>query len=647
MSDPRSNKKSLFAGVALALAILLLLSVNLLGNSVLRNLRVDLTEDKLFTLSDGTKDMLSTLEEPLLLRFYMNQNLANEFPSIRDYGRRVRDVLAEYVVASSGKISLEILNPEPFSDTEDDAVSFGLQGVPVDAAGDRLYFGLVGTNTVDEKSVIAFFRQEREPFLEYDLTRLIYEISTVTKTVVGVVSSLPIYGGPGNPQVGEPAYKPAWAVVTQLEQMFQVRQINLDSGPVEEDVDVLMLVHPSKLTGIARYEIDQFVLRGGRALIFVDPLSEESAKTPDPDNPLAPKNSALPDLFKAWGVELVPGMLVADARAAQRVQTSEQGRSVVVPYLPWLSLELPNFNPEEVATSQLGRVTMRSAGRLEPVADSEVAFVPLIQSSPESMMLERFYVQFGGNPTALLDRFEAQGIPYTLAARLHGIVDSAFPNGPMKDEDSTSGSNSDPEPLGELPDNHISQSAEPINVVVVSDTDMLVDNTWVQVQQFMGRTLTIPMADNGAFVANVLELLGGGANLIGLRTRGTGLRPFKVVDELQREAEALFRETENGLQQRLEETEKKLSEMRSGGGVNIEMLSEEEEATISAFQNDLLSIRKQLRDVRHELRKDIEGLGTIIKVINIGGIPILVGIIAIFVSLLRRRHRRRALAMLQ
>ena len=647
MSDLRSNKKSLFAGVALALAILLLLSVNLLGNSVLRNLRVDLTEDKLFTLSDGTKDMLSTLEEPLLLRFYMNQNLANEFPSIRDYGRRVRDVLAEYVVASSGKISLEILNPEPFSDTEDDAVSFGLQGVPVDAAGDRLYFGLVGTNTVDEKSVIAFFRQEREPFLEYDLTRLIYEISTVTKTVVGVVSSLPIYGGPGNPQLGEPAYKPAWAVVTQLEQMFQVRQINLDSGPVEEDVDVLMLVHPSKLTGIARYEIDQFVLRGGRALIFVDPLSEESAKTPDHDNPLAPKNSALPDLFKAWGVELVPGMLVADARAAQRVQTSEQGRSVVVPYLPWLSLELPNFNPEEVATSQLGRVTMRSAGRLEPVADSEVAFVPLIQSSPESMMLERFYVQFGGNPTALLDRFEAQGIPYTLAARLHGIVDSAFPNGPMKDEDSTSGSNSDPEPLGELPDNHISQSAEPINVVVVSDTDMLVDNTWVQVQQFMGRTLTIPMADNGAFVANVLELLGGGANLIGLRTRGTGLRPFKVVDELQREAEALFRETENGLQQRLEETEKKLSEMRSGGGVNIEMLSEEEEATITAFQNDLLSIRKQLRDVRHELRKDIEGLGTIIKVINIGGIPILVGIIAIFVSLLRRRHRRRALAMLQ
>ena len=645
MSNKRGNNRTLFTGVALALGVLLLISVNLLGNSAFRNLRVDLTEDKLFTLSDGTEGLLHTLEEPLLLRLYFNQNLANEFPAIRDYARRVRDVLAEYVAASNGMITFEVMNPEPFSDTEDDAAGFGLQGVPVDAAGDRLYFGLVGTNTVDEQSVIEFFRQEREPFLEYDLTRLIYEISTARKPVVGVISSLPVYGGPGNPRAGEPAFKPPWAVITQLEQIFEMRQINLDAGPVDDDVNILLLIHPSNLSGVSRYEIDQFVLNGGRALIFVDPLSEESAKTPDPENPLAPKSSALPDLFKAWGMEIVPGMLVADARAAQRVQTSEQGRTVVVPYLPWLSLEAPNFNPEEVATSQLGRLNMRSAGRLEPVEESEVEFIPLIQSSPESMMLERFYVQFGGNPTALLDRFEAQGIPYTLAVRLNGNVSSAFPNGPLKAETSAGGSDAGSEPLGEVPEGHISQSVEPINVVVVSDSDMLVDSTWVQTQRFLGRTLTLPVADNGAFVANVLELLGGGADLIGLRTRGTGQRPFKVVDDLQREAEALFRETENGLQQRLEETEKKLSEMRSGGGVNLEMLSEEEEATIAAFQKDLISIRKQLRDVRHELRKDIEGLGTMLKALNIGVIPIMVGIIAVFVSLLRRRYRRRALAM--
>ena len=643
MSNKRAKNRTVFGGLAVVLGILLLISVNLLGNAALRNLRVDLTEDRLFTLSDGTHGLLGSLTEPLVLRLYFNQSLANEYPNIRDYGRRVRNVLSEYVAASNGMIAFEVMNPEPFSDTEDDAVSFGLQGVPVDAAGDRLYFGLVGTNTVDEQSVIPFFRQDREPFLEYDLTRLIYEISTAKKPVVGLISSLPVHGGPGNPQAGEPAFKPPWAVITQLEQIFEVRQVNLEAGPVEGDVNILMLIHPSKLSGIERYEVDQFVLKGGKALVFVDPLSEESAKVPDPENPLDPKDSALPDLFTAWGVELVPGMLVADARAAQRVQTSDQGRPVVVPYLPWLSLEAPNFNPAEVSTSQLGRVNMRSAGRLEPTEDSEIEFIPLIQSSVESMMLERFYVQFGGNPKALLDKFEPQGIPYVLAARLHGNAVTAFPEGPLKDE-GPSGSDMS-EPLGDVPEGHLSQSIEPINVVVVSDTDMLVDGTWVQTQQFLGRAMSLPMADNGSFVANVLELLGGGADLISLRTRGTGQRPFKVVDDLQREAEELFRETENGLQQRLEETEQKLSEMRSGGAANLEMLSDEEQATITAFQKDLISIRKQLRDVRHELRKDIEGLGTVLKILNIGGIPILVGIIAIFVSLLRRRHRRRALGM--
>ena len=642
MSNWRGDKKTLFAGFALGLAILLLISVNLLSNSVFRNLRVDLTQDKLFTLSDGTEKMLAGLEEPVLLRFYFSQDLANEYPSIRDYARRVQDILAEYVAVSDGMIKYEMMNPEPFSDTEDDAVGFGLQGVPVNAGGDRLYFGLVGTNTVDEVSVIEFFRQERDAFLEYDLTRLVYEISTAEKAVVGVVSALPVYGGPGNPQAGEPEYKPPWALITQLERIFELRQVSLDAGPVDDDINVLLVIHPSNMTGPARYQIDQFVLKGGRAMVFIDPLSEESARTPDPENPLAPKGSDLPDLLKAWGLGLFPGMLVADARAAQSVQTSDQGRPVVLPYLPWLLLEAPNFNLDEVATSQLGRITVRSAGRLAPIEDSEVEFVPLLQSSSESMMIERFYVQFGGNPKALLEKFEPQGIRYTIAARISGSVVSAFPNGPLNAEANSEGVR---EPLGETPEGHIAESTEPINVIVVGDTDMLLDSAWVQGQQLLGRVLNVPVADNGAFVANALELLGGGSNLVGLRTRGTGQRPFTVVDELQRQAEAQFRETESGLQQRLQETEKKLSDMRSGGAASLEMLSAEEGAALAAFQRDMISIRKQLRDVRHELRKDIEGLGTILKAINIGGIPVLVGIIAIFVSLVRRRYRKRALEM--
>ncbi len=642
MNNWPGNKKSLFAGIAFLLAILILISINLLSNTIFRNLRVDLTQDKLFTLSDGTKSMLSTLEERVLLRLYFSQDLANEYPSIRDYARRVEDMLTEYVAASDGMITFEIMNPEPFSNIEDDAVGFGLQGVPVDAAGDRLYFGLVGTNTIDELSVIEFFRQEREAFLEYDLTRLVYEIATAQKPVVGVVSALPIYGGPGNPQAGEPAYKPEWVLISQLGQIFDLRQVNLDASPIDNDINVLLIIHPSGMTGAASYQIDQFVLQGGRAMVFVDPLSEESAKTPDPENPLAPKGSNMPDLFKAWGLELVPGMLVADSRAAQRVQTSDQGRSVILPYLPWLSLETPNFNPDEVATSQLGRITLRSAGNIKAIEGATTEFVPLLQSSSESMMIERFYVQFGGNPQALLEKFESQGTRYVMAARLSGPAVSAFPEGPLGDEPDSEGVR---KPLAGVPEDHVAESSEPINVIVVGDTDMLIDASWVQSQQFLGRVLNLPVADNGAFVANALELLGGGSSLVGLRTRGTGQRPFEVVDELQREAELQFRETESGLQRRLEETEKKISEMRSAGGASVEMLSAEEAETIAAFQRDMLSIRKELREVRHELRKDIEGLGTILKVINIGGIPVLVGFIAIFVSLIRRRYRRRALEM--
>ena len=225
---------------------------------------------------------------------------------------------------------------------------------------------------------------------------------------------------------------------------------------------------------------------------------------------------------------------------------------------------------------------------------------------------------------------------------LNGPAVSAFPDGPLGDEPDSEGVR---KPLAGVPEDHVAESSEPINVIVVGDTDMLIDASWVQSQQFLGRVLNLPVADNGAFVANALELLGGGSSLVGLRTRGTGQRPFEVVDELQREAELQFRETESGLQRRLEETEKKISEMRSAGGASVEMLSAEEAETIAAFQRDMLSIRKELREVRHELRKDIEGLGTILKVINIGGIPVLVGFIAIFVSLIRRRYRRRALEM--
>lgn len=637
MASRLIRKKKAFGVAAVALSVLLLLAINISSNTALRGFRVDLTEDKLFTLSSGTKKLLENLEEPVRLRLYLTQSIANQYQPIQEYSRRVRDLLDEYVADSGGTVSLELVNPEPFSDEEDDAVAYGLRGVPVDAAGDKLYFGLVGTNTVDDQSVIEFFSQERDSFLEYDLTRLVYEISATTKPVVGVVSSLNMFGGKGDPQRGEPARLPPWTVIAQLKQMYDVRLVGLDG--INSDLDMLMVVHPKDLSPLGRYSLDQYVLGGGRALIFVDPLSEEGAKNPDPENPMNPQGSDLPDLFSVWGLKMNPGMIVADGNAAMRVQTTSNGRPIVIPYLPWLAFEEGSFNQDEITTSQLGRVTVRSAGHLQPLGEVAVEFIPLIQSSTNTMLLERFKVQFGGDPKRLMDEFVPTGTSYTVAARLSGAAATAFPDGPPSEDGA--------EAPGEIPASHLSESSGPINVVVIADSDLLVDSSWVQSQQFLDQVLAIPMADNGALVANLVELLGGGAELIGLRTRGTGQRPFVVVDQLQRAAEIRFRETERGLQVRMEETERKLGEMRRSEGGSRELLTEEQSEAIESFKEDLLAIRKQLRDVRHELRKDIEGLGTSLKLLNIGVIPVLVGLIAVFVFFVRRRYRLHGLGARQ
>ncbi|MEE2693987.1 MAG: GldG family protein [Pseudomonadota bacterium] len=636
MAGKLMQRKRALGVMAVSLGLLLLLAVNISSNTALRGFRVDLTDDKLFTLSSGTKSLLGSLEEPIRLRLYLTQSLANQYQPIQDYSRRVRDLLAEYVADSDGKVTLELVNPEPFSDQEDDAVAYGLRGVPVDAAGDKLYFGLVGTNTVDDRSIIEFFSQERDAFLEYDLTRLIYEIATEKKPVVGVVSSLNMFGGPGDLQRGEPAQLPPWTVIAQLEQMFDVRLVGLNE--INNELDMLLVVHPRDLSPLGRYSIDQYVLGGGRAVIFVDPLSEEGARNPDPENPLNPQGSNLPELLAAWGVEMDSGMIVADGAAAQRVQTTSNGRSIVIPYLPWLAFEAANFNQDEIATSQLGRITVRSAGHLKRIQDVGTDFIPLIQTSTNTMLLERFKVQFGGDPKRLLDGFVPEGASRTVAVRISGEVDTAFPEGPPSEEGEQS-----EEVMP--PSSHLAQSKGPINVAIIADSDILVDSSWVQSQQFLDQVLAIPMADNGALVANLIELFGGGPELIGLRTRGTGQRPFVVVDKLQRQAEIKFRETERGLQQRMEETERKLSEMRRSEGDSVELLTDEQSVAIEAFKVDLLTIRKELRDVRHELRKDIEGLGTLLKVLNIGGIPVLVGIVALLVFLVRRRRRLRSLGV--
>ncbi len=615
--------------VAVAVAVALFVAVNVLSQTVLRHARLDLTEDGLFTLSDGTRNILEALDEPLAVRFFISQKLVNDFPPIRDYATRVLELLEEYVAVADGMIELSVIDPEPFTDAEDDAVGFGLQGATVNNVGDQLYFGMVVTNTTDDEKVVPFFQQDREAFLEYDLTSLFHDLANPKKSVVGLISSLPVAGGAANPAAPQQGMSQPWTVVLQVQQLFELRDLGEVTGPIADDIDVLLIIHPKDMPPAAQFAIDQYVLGGGKALIFVDPFSEASAMLADPQaGRMQLHNSNMIELFKAWGIELIPGMIVADLEMARRVQIGARGRPVILPYVPWLEAGRANLNADEVAVGRLERINLATAGAFRVLDDAQTEMIPLIQSSTQAMVFERFRIQFRRDPQALLDEFEATGESYVMAARLQGGVASAFPDGPP-----------DGFPAGDDAGQWLSESAAPINVIVVGDTDMLADGAWVQLQQFLGQSYAVPMADNGTFVSNALDVLAGSNELIGLRSRGTGVREFEVVEALKLEAEAKYRETEQALQAKLTETEKKLAELQTSEAGGAPVLSPEQEAAIEAFRRDMVTTRKQLRDVRHELQKDIEGLGTWLKVINIGAVPLIIAVIAVLAAPLRRRRR--------
>ncbi|MFM8801295.1 MAG: GldG family protein, partial [Tagaea sp.] len=331
--------RSALGGLGIALAAILFVAVNALSGPLLQGLRLDLTQDKLFTLSQGTRAILARIDEPVTLRFYYSERLGREIPSYGVYAQRVREMLEEYRDAARGKLRLEILDPPAFSDEEDRAVAFGLQGVPLNQQGELVYFGLAGTNSADKEEVIAFFQPERERFLEYDLTKLVYNLATPKKPVVGLLSFIPMAG-----EFRSMRPTPPSAVYAQLQQFFEIRAVAADAADIPADIGVLVLVHPKELPDRTLYAIDQFVLRGGRLLAFVDPHAESEMGRTGPMGMAAQTSSDLKKLFDAWGVELVADKLAADRLAARRVNAGTEARVRAVDYVLWLSLRERNFD---------------------------------------------------------------------------------------------------------------------------------------------------------------------------------------------------------------------------------------------------------------------------------------------------------------
>ena len=641
----------LMTTTGVVLALVLLFAVNILASRILGPARIDMTENRLFTLSEGTRAILANLDEPVTLRFYLSQRELERVPGIGGYADRVRALLNEYKRLSGGKLALHVIDPEPFSEEEDRAVGYGLRGVPLGLDEGSFYFGLAATNSVDDEEVIPFFASEREQFLEYDVTKLVHNLTKPKQKIVGLLSSLPIegQGPPMQAAMGGMDAQP-WMVVEQIRQLFELRSLHPKLEEIPEDVDVLMLVHPQTLPREALYAIDQYVLRGGRVVAFVDPYSE----TQQPGmaagfmQPVGSRRSEIDELLSAWGVTLGDDV-VADLDLALKVRMEQGGRVLTFDYPVWMNVTPHTFDQDDIVTGNLGNLGFGTPGYLEPAEGATNTFTPLVTTTPRAAQFTTSQVAaVTTDPRDLLDAYTSQDRAYTVVARVSGKVRTAFPDGrPLPASTDEEGNEpagedeagSEAEPKAE----HVSESTEDAQIILVADADMLADRFWVVVEEFLGSRIALPSAANSTLVVNALDNLTGSGDLISVRNRGTFTRPFVRVVALKQQAERVYRAKEQELIAQLEETERRLVELEeSNQGNESLIITDAQRDELVQFRQERVRIRKELREVRRQLRADIEALESWLKFANIGLVPILIGLTGLAAGLLQLRRRRTA-----
>ena len=623
-------KKTTLNAAGLAVIGALFLAIVLLANLTLRGAQLDLTEGKLYTLSDGTKHIVSDLKEPVNLYLFFSESAATPIPQIRNHGVRVQELLEQLVARSNGKLTLKVIDPLPFSEEEDRATELGISSVPISATGEKLYLGLAATNSTDGKESIGYLDPERDEQLEYDVAKLIYKLSSAKKPVIGWLSALPM-ACDFDMQTQRP--RPPWAVYGQIEQLYTVRPLEPTLTKVDADIDVLVLVHPKDLAPAALYAIDQFAMRGGHILAFVDPNAQMDSSGQDPNNPMAQfqadKSSHLEPLLASWGVEFKPDQVVADLERGLTVAMRE-GEP------PSQHIAILGFDGsvmgKDVITSRMDSINMATVGALSPIADSKLKFEPLIHTSKQAGLIPAQRFAMMSDPASLRDGFKPTG-EFVVAARISGNAASAFAGGP-------------PAGVTAAPD-ALKASSKPLNVVIIADTDLLADFMWVQTRNFFGQMLLQPFANNGELVWNAVDNLSGSADLISIRGRATYSRPFDRVEALRRDADSRFRAKEQELEQQLQQTEEKLSKLQTAQPASGEaILTADQAREIERFQLDKVRIRKELRAVKSGLDADIKALGLRVKVVNVLLVPALCAVLALLVNAWHRR-RRHAIAMLR
>ena len=589
--------------LSILLSIIIFFSINIITNNMLGYSRIDFTENKLYSLSEGTKKLLKNLDEPIHLRLFISSNLVKDVPQFSTYANRVETILKTYSNISNGKITIETIDPKPFSDEEDRAVGMGINPFNATEMSDSLYFGLAATNSTNGQKNIPMFSPERETFLEYDLTSLISELSQTKKPIVSIIDNL---GLSADGRVG----KPEQQILKQMKEMFKVEMVNESANELDKDTKILMVIHPKFLSDETLYMIDQWVLKGGATLIFLDPYAETELSRQQGMPPMNPR-SDLKKLLDTWGIKFDNKQAVLDSEFGFRIARKINGRDVQVTNYPWLNIRGEGLNKNDSTLSNLSTIVMTTAGSLQDTNKNPI-LEPIIRSSKKSGVGD---AQKAGNPEGdprdLLSNIKSDNENYTLAGWIKANLNSSFINSEDKKN------------------NQLMKSKNKSNVLIVTDADMLMDRNWL--------TQRGAFANNGDFVLNIVEKMIGGNALSDLRGKSTSWRPFEKIIELEKIAEEKFLIEEQMLAKKLEGMEDKIRNLTQNNDKDTDVLSPETIKAIDGFKTEMMATRSQLRNVKFDLRRDVDLLKKWIISINVAILPIVFAAVSLIISLRRKR----------
>jgi ABC-type uncharacterized transport system involved in gliding motility auxiliary subunit len=604
----------LYSAIGLAALLLLLVAVNFLISTVPSRM-VDLTEGKLYTLSDGTKKILRSLSAPVKVKLYVSQGESVPV-QLRGFAQRVEDLVREFQVASNGNLRIERYNPRPDSEEEDAAQLDGIEPQQL-YSGEQFYLGIV-VSQLERKQAIPAVTPQRERLLEYDLVRAIARIGSAERPKVGLMAGLPVLGEKFNPftrQSSDP-----WVLANELKREFEVKEVPMSAKEIDKDVNVLLLIHPRDAQPETEYALDQFVLRGGKLIVFVDPYAYFDQAPQMPGIPPQPSSSTLPTLFKAWGLEMDPGKVISDV-----VFASGGGQR----YTPTvLSLNRTAFGRDDIVTASIETLLYAFGGAFQTTPVEGIRVSELVKSSPNSMLVDNANATRSGDEAT--KSFQPSGKALPLALRLSGKFKTAFPEGLSSEKKPVPGTPALRESSGENA------------VIVVADVDMLADGAAVDIQEVFGRKVVVPSNGNLAFALGMVEQFAGGDDLISLRSRTAALRPLTVVRELEAEAQKQYFGQIQSLEDELQKTTAKLQELQKAQGSpgkSAQLLSPEQQAELERFRKTVAESRLALKEVRKNLRQDAESLVFWTKVVNIAMMPLLVALTGLLVAFVRRRTR--------